>query len=171
MSAIRRGAGDAAVRRAGDRNPDHPSFEPSALSDDARETAAITGLAAAEPAALLLALRRIGPADIVITGGQSSGDALRKLVLEGLSGWAFTTPRLSVRPAGTGDLFTGMLVARVAAGAFVVDAAAPAVSITYAMLEATPEAPWSEMPIETQLAELAAVASTLRPTPLPLDTL
>ena len=54
--------------------------------------------------------------------------------------WRVRTPRIPVRPAGTGDLFAGLLVAGLVGGAALEEATAHAVSATYAVLEGTARA-------------------------------
>ncbi|MCG2841528.1 pyridoxal kinase [Sandaracinobacter sp. RS1-74] len=112
---------------------------------------------------LLAALRGAGFRDMVVTGGSASGERLRALVLDGVEASAVETARLPVRPAGTGDFFTGVLAAELAEGAALPAAAARAMAVTFAMLERTPLAPWAEMPVETALADVLAAAPALRP--------
>ncbi len=59
--------------------------------------------------------------------------------------WRVTNPRIPVRPAGTGDLFAGLLVAGLVGGAPLHEAAAHAVSGTHAVLEGTEKAGTYEM--------------------------
>lgn len=61
------------------------------------------------------------------------------------SAWRVTTPRIPVRPAGTGDIFSGLTVARLVRGEGLAAAVAHAVSSTYAVLEATRVAGTAEM--------------------------
>ena len=53
------------------------------------------------------------------------------------SAWRITTPRIQIRPAGTGDLFSALTVANLLAGAPYPAMVARAVSSTYAVLEGT----------------------------------
>lgn len=103
---------------------------------------------------LLQALRNHGSRDAVITGGSATQEMLRTLVLEESTIWAVETPRLSVRPAGTGDLFTGALAAGLAQGSNLIDTARRATAVTFAMLERTPGNPWAEMPVEDQIVDI-----------------
>lgn len=103
---------------------------------------------------LLHALRGRGLRDIVVTGGHASHDRLRTLILEGEAASAIGTPRLDVRPAGTGDFFTGVLAAEMARGTRLSDAAERAAALTFAILEHTARTPWAEMPVDTEIDAL-----------------
>lgn len=115
---------------------------------------------------LLQALRDRGLRDVVITGGSATDERLRNLVLEGQDVSAIETPRLPVRPAGTGDMFTGVLAAQLGEGARLENAARRATAMTFAMLERTPPTPWAEMPIESNIDSVARMASPFAPVPI-----
>lgn len=115
---------------------------------------------------LLKALRDHGVRDAVITGGSAINELQRTLVLEGAAVSAIETPRLAVRPAGTGDLFTGALAAEIARGSTLLDAAARATAITFAMLERTSGTPWAEMPVEDQIEDIAHNAAPFSAIPV-----
>lgn len=110
----------------------------------------------ASPLALLSQLQALGPARIVITGGSSSGVNCRTLVGDASGSWEISTPRLQVRPAGTGDVLTAALTVGVANGETLIAAAAEAVSLTYSILERTSSEPWAEMPIQEMSREVAS---------------
>ncbi|WP_077147431.1 pyridoxal kinase [Sphingopyxis sp. KK2] len=105
-----------------------------------------------DDAELLAAIAALGPENIIVTGGTAAADSISIDICEAGKRWQISTPRLPTRPAGTGDLFTGAVAARIAAGASVRDAARDATGIIFSLLARTGEAPWSEMPVEAELA-------------------
>lgn len=112
-------------------------------------------------------LRARGTGRLAITGGTVTGPVTRTLVCDGGASWQIETPRLPVRPAGTGDLFTALLAARLRTGADLVQAASLAVSGTFAVLARTDAPPWSEMPVEACLPELIHPPRIFEAEPLP----
>lgn len=129
------------------------------------EAAALLGSDSDAPA-LLHRLREAGAAQALITGGHAGDGDVRTLLLDGDQRWALTTPKLPARPAGTGDFFTGVLAAKLATGASLVDAAAFAVALTYQLLLLTPSQRWAEMPIETHLDDAIRTMRPITPEPL-----
>lgn len=69
---------------------------------------------------------------------------------------AVEVARLPVRPAGTGDLLSGLVAARLALGIPLEAAVARAVAGVAAALERTAREPWSEMPIAAALDAIVA---------------
>ncbi|MGD1887952.1 MAG: pyridoxal kinase [Cohaesibacteraceae bacterium] len=109
---------------------------------------------------LLLArqLMHRAPSCVIITGGTTTGEELTTLVVEASKAWDIRSPRIDVRAAGTGDLFTGLFTARLVSGDAAAAAASYAVAATFGVLEQTPSAPWSELPIAACLRQLRAPA-------------
>lgn len=64
--------------------------------------------------------------------------------------------RLPVRPAGTGDLLSGLVAARLAQGVPLAQAVARAVAGVQVALSGTAAEPWSEMPIAAALDAIVA---------------
>lgn len=107
---------------------------PARTADDLAEAAAI--------------LRQRGTANVVATGcvlaDTAPGHVETVLCLpEGLQ--RHSVPRLPIRPCGTGDLFTGLLVAGLASGADLATATASANRDVFAVLERTQGAGSAEM--------------------------
>lgn len=120
---------------------------------NAFELAALAGLAVAGPDDVAAARERLGVGAVVATSVPVPDRAdLLGTVTAGPGGVAVaTTPRLNVRPAGTGDLLAGLTVARLAQGVPLADAAGRAVAgLHHALARTAPEA-WAEMPIAAEL--------------------
>lgn len=64
--------------------------------------------------------------------------------------------RLPVRPAGTGDLLSGLVAARLAQGVALPEAVARAAAGVRVALSRTSAEPWSEMPIAAALQDIVA---------------
>ena len=75
---------------------------------------------------------------------------------------AIDVPRLPVRPAGTGDLLTGLTAARVALGLDLDTAVARAVAGVAAALSRTASEPWAEMPIAAALDAIVSAGAPAR---------
>ena len=104
-------------------------------------------------------LRRLGTRDVVVTGmrlDDTPQEHLDVVAIEGTTVWRVTTPRLPVRPPGTGDLFTGILVARLVRGEGLHAALGHAASATYAVLEDTMRADAQEMRIVRSAERIVA---------------
>lgn len=71
---------------------------------------------------------------VVITGIEA-GESIATVVADREARWHVTTPRIDHPAHGAGDLFTALLVAHLLHGNTIVDAAAQAVSSTYAVVE------------------------------------
>lgn len=78
-------------------------------------------------------------------------DLLATVTATATSCHAIDVPRLPVRPAGTGDLLTGLTVARLALGLDLDTAVARAVAGVAAALSRTAPEAWAEMPIAAAL--------------------
>lgn len=118
------------------------------------------GLLAGQPLRSSEALRQAAArlrGRIAVTGcmlADTPPDHVETIAIVGAAAWRVTTPCLPVRPAGTGDLFTGLLAAGLAKGAAFPDAVAGAVSSTYDVLEITAATGSREMCLVEALANL-----------------
>jgi pyridoxine kinase len=91
-----------------------------------------------------------GPSAVVVTSVELDDmpvDRIETVAVERGSAWRLGTPKLPIRPSGTGDLFASLLVSSLARGAAINDALAEAVSATFAVLEHTAAAGAEEMRI------------------------
>lgn len=91
-----------------------------------------------------------GPSVVIVTSVElvdMPADRIDTIALERNSVWRLSTPKLPIRPSGTGDLFASLLVSSLARGAAINDALAEAVSATFAVLEHTAAAGAEEMRI------------------------
>ena len=89
-----------------------------------------------------------GPDRIVVTGCvlEDTAPDIVETISHSTAGVSrIPAPRLSIRPCGTGDLFTALLVARLTAGQDLAQAAAGATGEVFAVLERTQEEGSSEM--------------------------
>jgi pyridoxine kinase len=75
------------------------------------------------------------------------GDRLETIAIEGSSAWRLSTPKLPIRPSGTGDLLSSLFVAALMNGSDTPGALEDAVSATFAVLERTAAAGTEEMRI------------------------
>lgn len=124
------------------------------LTPNRFELAALTGLPAGDSQATAQAARTLGKT-VAATGVFSADGTAVSTVLATRDGvWAVTTPRLPARPAGTGDLFAGLFVARLAQGVAAPDAVARAASGVFAALRATSADRWAEMPITARIGDI-----------------
>lgn len=128
------------------------------MTPNAFEFGLLAGLEAHGAEAVTAALRRelVGlPARIAVTGAipEAAPGMIDTLLRDEGRLWRIRTPKVDVRPHGTGDLFTGALTAALDAGMTLVEAAEQAVGSVYAALAAmAPEA--EEMPLAGQVAAL-----------------
>ena len=86
------------------------------------------------------ALSARGPSTVVVTGAQLADtpeDRVDTVAIEGSSVWRLSTPRLPIRPFGTGDLFSSLFVSSLVLGSDTRGALEDAVSATFAVLERT----------------------------------
>ena len=96
------------------------------------------------------ALSARGPSTVVVTGAQLADtpeDRVDTVAIEGSSVWRLSTPRLPIRPFGTGDLFSSLFVSSLVLGSDTRGALEDAVSATFAVLERTMAAGTEEMRI------------------------
>lgn len=98
-------------------------------------------------------------ARLVVTGctlADTPNDALENIVFEDNARTRLTSPRLPLVPVGTGDLYTGLLTAKLAHGGTLVEAARHAATIVLEVLRRTMAEGEHEM-------QLASVIETLGP--------
>jgi pyridoxine kinase len=96
------------------------------------------------------ALSARGPSTVVVTGAQLADtpeDRIDTVAIEGSSVWRLSTPKLPIRPFGTGDLFSSLFVSSLVRGSDTRGALEDAVSATFAVLERTMAAGAEEMRI------------------------
>lgn len=92
----------------------------------------------------------------VVTGAlpASAPGSIDTLFSAGGDVWRVRTPKVNVRPNGTGDLFTGALAAALAGGKTLSDAVEQAVSGVYDILSSMLEGQPGEMPLAAQSGAL-----------------
>lgn len=98
-------------------------------------------------------------ARVVVTGctlADTSAGSLENIVFDGKNRTRLTSPRLPMVPVGTGDLYTGLLTAKLARGDTLVEAARRAATTVLDILERTMAENEHEM-------QLASVIETLGP--------
>jgi pyridoxine kinase len=91
-----------------------------------------------------------GPSTVVVTSAQLADtpeDRLETIAIEGSSAWRLSTPKLPIRPSGTGDLLAALFVAALMNGSDTPGALEAAVSAVFAVLERTAAAGTEEMRI------------------------
>ena len=120
------------------------AFELAALAERPVSTLTEAAVAAAH----------IEPATVIVTGLAGDQRSVCTALVKDGDLWAVTTPRIDSRPAGTGDLFTGLLAARIAKGAAALSAMEAAVAGTFVALTLTPAGTWEEMPIVPSIAAI-----------------
>ncbi len=112
---------------------------------------------------IVAAARRLGPSTVAVTGVQlkdASSGIVQTLAIEPRAAWTVSTPRLSCRPSGTGDLFAALFAAALVQGLTTGAALGRAVSGVYGVLEETEQRQSYEM------ALIASVERMVRPHPL-----
>jgi pyridoxine kinase len=112
---------------------------------------------------IVAAARGLGPSTVAVTGVQlqdPSSGIVQTLAIEPRTGWMVSTPRLSCRPSGTGDLFTALFAAALVQGLTTGAALGRAVSGLYGVLEET------ERRQSYEMALIASAERMLRPHPL-----
>lgn len=129
------------------------------LTPNAFEFGLLAGLAGHSTEAVAAALKQgvSGLSDrIAVTGAIPEGAPgfIDTLIGEGGAVWRIRTPKVDVRPNGTGDLFTGALTAALGGGMTLVEAAEQAVGTVYAVLSAMPVGEPGEMPLAAKVAAL-----------------
>jgi pyridoxine kinase len=104
------------------------------------ELAYLTGCVLETRAAVIAAARRLGPSTVAVTSVQGEGvpaGMVQTVAVEPRAAWEVSTPKLSCRPAGTGDLFTALFAAGLVKGLPTGAALCQAVSGIYDVLEET----------------------------------
>jgi pyridoxine kinase len=99
-----------------------------------------------------------GPSTVVVTGVQLADTPPHRLdtiAVEGSSAWCVGTPKLPIRPFGTGDLFASLFVASLFGGSDTRAALEETVSAVFAVLERTEAAGTEEMRIVETATSLA----------------
>lgn len=146
---------DAALRRAfaADLVPQADIIVPNAF-----ELTTLSGQPVAEAADVARARERLACPAVVATSVPvpDRPDKLATVTAQGTGTSSVEVPKLSVRPAGTGDLLAGLMAARLARGLTLEAAVARAVAGVAAALARTPSGDWAEMPIAAALAEIVA---------------
>ena len=110
--------------------------------------------------AIAAAARGLGPSTVAVTGVQlhdASSGIVQTLAIEPRAAWTVATPKLSCRPAGTGDLFTALFAAALVQGHTTGAALGRAVSGVYGVLEET-----ARRQSQRQSNEMALIASAER---------
>jgi pyridoxine kinase len=123
----------------------------------------LAGRASATVEGIVAAARGLGPSTVAVTGVQlkdASSGIVQTLAIEPRAAWMVSTPRLSCRPSGTGDLFTALFAAALVQGLTTGAALGRAVSGVYGVLEET------ERRLSYEMALIASAERLLRPHPL-----
>jgi pyridoxine kinase len=109
----------------------------------------------------IVAAAGIGPATVAVTGVHLQ-DASPQIVrtIEPRAAWMVSTPRISCRPSGTGDLFTALFAAALVRGLATEAALGRAVSGVYSVVEET------ERRQSYEMALIPSADRMLRPHPL-----
>jgi pyridoxine kinase len=98
-----------------------------------------------------------GPSTVVITSAELSetpDGQIETLAVERSQGWRVRTPRLSISPSGTGDLFAALFAAARVQGANTRNALGHAASAIFAVLERTAASGTEEMRIVESAEQL-----------------
>lgn len=137
------------------------------LTPNAFEFGFLAGLAAHDADAVIAALTRGVPGlprRMAVTGAipDDAPGCIDTLLLEGEELWRIRTPRVDVRTQGTGDLFTGALVAALAGGMTLTQAAEQAVASVYEVLVAMPAGEAGELPLAAKVEVLRWQARPFR---------
>lgn len=125
------------------------------VTPNAFELGALSGTPVITPADVAAAAASIGTATVITTGVSAEGDSVCTMLAEAGALWVVTTARIDARPAGTGDLFTGLFAARLANGFAARPAMEAAVAGTFEALKRTARGAWEEMPIVAGIAAIA----------------
>ena len=123
----------------------------------------LIGRAPATVEGIVAAARGLGPSTVAVTGVQlkdASSGIVQTLAIEPRAAWMVSTPRLSCRPSGTGDLFTALFAAALVQGLTTGAALGRAVSGVYGVLEET------ERRLSYEMALIGSAERLLRPHPL-----
>ncbi len=122
------------------------------------ELAALSGMPVVTPADVTGAASSIGTATVIVTGVAAGDGSVCTMLAEAGALWVATTARIDARPAGTGDLFTGLFAARLAKGFAARPAMEAAVAGTFEALKRTARGAWEEMPIVAGIAAIVEPA-------------
>ncbi|MGB6176889.1 MAG: pyridoxal kinase [Methylocella sp.] len=123
----------------------------------------LAGRAPATVEGIVAAARGLGRSTVAVTGVQlqdGSSGIVQTLAIEPRAAWMVSTPRLSCRPPGTGDLFTALFAAALVRGLTTGAALGRAVSGVHGVLEET------ERRQSYEMALVGSVERVLRPHPL-----
>jgi pyridoxine kinase len=123
----------------------------------------LVGRAPATLEGIVAAARGIGPSTVAVTGVQlqdASPQIVQTLAIEPRAAWMVSTPKISCRPSGTGDLFTALFAAALVQGLATGAALGRAVSGVYGVVEET------ERRQSYEMALIASAERMLRPHPL-----
>jgi pyridoxine kinase len=111
----------------------------------------LSGIKAKDASSLLAAgaaITALGPRGVIATGcmlADTPAGQLETVLCAGAKLSRFATPRLPIRPCGTGDLLAGLVAARLAKGVAVEAAVCSAVQTVFAVLARTQERGAEEM--------------------------
>jgi pyridoxine kinase len=134
--------------------PNHFEFEYLVGAKTKTTTTAATSSEVIAQAQTLLAR---GPSTVVITSAELSDTPdgeIETLAVERSQSWRVRTPRLSINPSGTGDLFAALFAAARVQGADTKDALGHAASAIFAVLERTAVSGTEEMRIVDSAEQL-----------------
>lgn len=123
----------------------------------------LVGRAPATVEGIAAAARGLGPSTVAVTGVRlqdASSGIVHTLAVEPRAAWMISTPRISCRPLGTGDLFSALFAAALVQGLTTGAALGRAVSGVYGVLEET------ERRQSYEMALVASAERMLRPHPL-----
>jgi pyridoxine kinase len=123
----------------------------------------LAGRAPATLEGIVAAARGIGPSTVAVTGVRlqdASPQIVQTLAIEPRAAWMVSTPRISCRPSGTGDLFTALFAAALVRGLATEAALGRAVSGVYGVVEET------ERRQSYEMALIPSADRMLRPHPL-----
>jgi pyridoxine kinase len=114
----------------------------------------VRDLAAAAAAAA--ALRRLGPAIVLVTSLEPEAGHIAMLAAGPEGAWAVQTPRLELEATGCGDAVAALFLARLLRGESLPDALAATAAAIHAVIEATAGAVTGELALIAAQDELAA---------------
>lgn len=128
---------------------------------NAFELGALSGVSITGAGAVVEAKAALGRPAVVATSVPVRGrpDRLATVTASGAGCTTIEVARLPVRPAGTGDLLSGLTAARLALGLDLEAAVARAVAGVAAALARTSSEPWAEMPIAAALDAIVSAGA------------
>ncbi|KKC36670.1 hypothetical protein WH87_13605 [Devosia epidermidihirudinis] len=86
---------------------------------------------------LVTAARKLGKRTIIVTGSVADNTHVQTAAIEQSGAWSVTTPKLTTRASGTGDLLTALFVSATLKGQSTSEALSAAVSGIFGVLQAT----------------------------------